>query len=173
MSPRENCFFPFLPTLLILTFISASNPNATDTPKSTRKKSSQCGPCDSDESCKKVDGSYTCVTKSKCHQERTASFHFYPHSSFLPSYPLPNQTPQKLPSLEVSRSSVVSLNSSHSSNPLMHLIPFSNLNSQLAVAQTVAQAVAQAVTAQAVTAAVLTVDVSLSMMYLTIALNAK
>jgi len=55
----------------------------------------------------------------------------------------------------------------------MHLIPFSNLNSQLAVAQTVAQAVAQAVTAQAVTAAVLTVDVSLSMMYLTIALNAK
>lgn len=34
-----------------------------NTPKSTRKKSSQCGPCDSDESCKKVDGSYTCVTK--------------------------------------------------------------------------------------------------------------
>ena len=125
-------------------------------------------PCDKGEICERDGSGYTCVTKSKCHQERTASFHFYPHSSFLPSYPLPNQTPQKLPSLEVSRSSVVSLNSSHSSNPLMHLIPFSNLNSQLAVAQTVAQAVAQAVTA-----AVLTVDVSLSMMYLTIALNAK
>jgi hypothetical protein len=34
-----------------------------NTPKSTRKKSSQCGPCNSDESCKKVNGSYTCVTK--------------------------------------------------------------------------------------------------------------
>jgi len=147
------------------------------TPKST-KKSKNCD-CGTNERCERDGSGYTCVTKSKCHQERTASFHFYPHSSFLPSYPRPTQTPQKLPSLEVSRSSVVSLNSSHSSNPLMHLIPFSNLNSQLAVAQTVtvaqtvAQAVAQAVTAQAVTAAVLTVDVSLSMMYLTIALNAK
>mmetsp|Transcript_22314 Transcript_22314/g.44962 ORF Transcript_22314/g.44962 Transcript_22314/m.44962 type:complete len:164 (-) Transcript_22314:1619-2110(-) len=145
-----------------------------------KSKSDPCkGKCKGKgQKCIVTGDSYECVD-SKCHQERTASFHFYPHSSFLPSYPRPTQTPQKLPSLEVSRSSVVSLNSSHSSNPLMHLIPFSNLNSQLAVAQTVtvaqtvAQAVAQAVTAQAVTAAVLTVDVSLSMMYLTIALNAK
>eukprot|EP00985_Skeletonema_marinoi_P009248 scaffold4275_cov143-Skeletonema_marinoi.AAC.5 len=112
-------------------------PGDGNTPKSTRKKSSQCGPCDSDESCKKVDGSYTCVTKSKCHQERTASFHFYPHSSFLPSYPLPNQTPQKLPSLELAVAQTVT------------------------VAQTVAQAVAQKTAVVAAAAqAVLTVEVS-------------
>mmetsp|Transcript_387 Transcript_387/g.564 ORF Transcript_387/g.564 Transcript_387/m.564 type:complete len:126 (-) Transcript_387:884-1261(-) len=37
-------------------------------------------PCDKGEICKRDGSGYTCVTKSKCHQERTASFHFY-HTS--------------------------------------------------------------------------------------------